>query len=268
MIRRTDDYSVFPDKDLKKIASAIEQAESNKLFNSFSNEPDAEIAAAELRIKGFKTKIEKTASGFNVRTEKQDSVALNEAEQSGMFKKLAWGRYCFQRESGVGDLFDYNFNDGSIWKLATDESGNSVLIKEVEDDDEDEVIRNVQDNRQQQKTAASKKKDIRYASDITVRNIAKILYDTDLSDLFLHEATPDVKSSLYNMLNSKLDKVIDSKLREQNITDENDINEIKKLTATSLTMDVNSKYTLTKFINSVVKERLDKVGQQRNYFKK
>lgn len=268
MIRRTDDYSVFADKDLSKIASAVEKAESKKLFDSFDNEIDAEIASTELRIKGYKATIERTAGKFKVVVTKQDHIALDEAEESGQFKKLAWGRYSFERQSGVGELFEYNFNDGSIWKLATDDDGNSVLVKEVDEEDEENVIRNtLQDNRQQTREAATKKKDIRYASDITVKTISKILYDTTLTDEFLHDATPDVKNSLYKMLDSKLDKLISSKLQEQNINDENDINEIKKLTATALTMEVNSKYNLTKFINSVVKERLDKVGQKRKYFK-
>lgn len=268
MIRRTDDYSVFPDKELDKIASAIKQAESKKLFDSFKNKDDAEIAVAELKVKGFNARIEKTANKYKVTQINEDSVNLNDALTSNQFKKLAWGRYCFQRESGVGELFEYNFNDGSIWKLATDEEGNQVLIKEVEDEDEDIVVRNVQDNRQQTITASSKNKDIKYASDISVKNIAKILYDTEFTDSFLHEATPEVKNSLYKMFNSKIDDLIVSKLKEQNIDDDKEINEIKKLTATALTMDVNSKYTLSKFINSVVKERLDKTGQKRKYFDK
>lgn len=267
MIRRTDDYSVFSNDELNKLASVIKKAESKKLFNSFDNEKDAEIAKSELELQGFNAVIEKTANKYNVNTIKDEFVSLEEAEKSGQFKKLAWGRYCFQRESGVGDLFDYSFNDGSIWKLATDEEGNAVLIKEVDDEDEDEVVRNVQDNRQQMRTA-SKKDEVKYASDITIRNIAKILYDTDLTDSFLHEATPDVKNSLYKMFNSKFDSLVISKLQEQDITDEKEISEIKKLTATALTMDVNSKYTLSKFINSVIKERLEKIGQQRKYFNK
>lgn len=269
MIRRTDDYSVFSDKELNKLASVVENIDNKKLFDSFPNEIDAEIASAELEIKGFKTSIEKTASDYRVTVIKQNNISLSEAEESGLFKKVAWGRYSFERESGVGDLFDYNFNDGSIWKLATDENGNQVLVKETDDEDEEMVIRNTpQDSRIQPKLAASKKKDVRYTSDITVQNIAKILYETKLTNEFLHEATPDVKNSLYRMLDSKIDKLISSKLDEQNITDNSDINEIKKLTATALTMEVNSKYNLTKFINSVVKERLEKVGQQRKYFKK
>ncbi|AEO93275.1 gp4 [Bacillus phage G] len=267
MIRRTDDYSVLPDNELSKIISAVEKKEKVKLFDSFDNRREAEIAKSELELQGFNAVIEKTASKYNVKTVKDLVVNLEEAEKSGQFKKLAWGRYCFQRESGVGDLFEYDFNDGSIWKSATDENGNAILVKEVEDDDEDIVVRNIQDNRQQTKMA-SKHSEVRYASDITIKNIAKILYDTDFSDTFLHSATPEVKNSLYKMFNTDFDKLVVSKLKEQNITDEKEVNEIKKLTATALTMSVNSKYNFSKFINSVVKERLEKVGQQRKYFNK
>lgn len=267
MIRRTDDYSVFSNKELNKIASAIEKAESKKLFNTFDSSDIADLSAAELRVKGFKTEIEKTASGqYKVFINSSEKISLSEAEKSGNFKKLAWGRYCFQRQSGVGELFDYNFNDGSIWKLATDENGNPVLIKEIEEDEEETPVRNPQLN--QQVRLAARKRDIRYTSDVSFKTIASILYDASFSDSFLHDATPEVKQSLYNMFNQKLDKLIVTKLAEHGIDDNDVVDEIKRLTATALTMEVNSKYTLSKFINSAVKEHLEKVGTQRKYFDK
>lgn len=265
MIRRTDDFSVLPDSELKKIASVVEKSESKKLFDIFDNETDAEIAATELKIKGFQAKVEKTSGKYKVTTIKPETIPLSEAEKSGQFKKLAWGRYCFQRHSGVGDFFNYNFDDGSIWRLATDENGNPILVKEIDDENEEVVIR-TKDNRNQQLKLAAKKKDIQYTSDITVKTIAKILYDTTLTDDFINDATPEVKQALYKMFNEKLDKIITSKLQEHNITDEKDIYEIKKLTTTALTMEINSRYNLSKFINSLAKERLEKIGRQKKYF--
>ncbi|MDF2534302.1 MAG: hypothetical protein K0R18_459 [Bacillales bacterium] len=268
MIKRTDDYSVFSSKELNKIASAIEKAESKKLFDTFDSKKEADVCAAELKVNGFKTEVEETVNGkFKVYTAKLQHVSLNEAEESGQFKKLAWGRYCFQRESGVGELFNYNFNDGTIWKLATDENGAPVLVKEVEEDEEETPVRNPQ-LAQQTKTAATKRKDVRYTSDVSFKTIANILYDSSFGDAFLHDATPEVKHALYAMFNQKMDKLIISKLAEHGITDDDAVDEIKKLAATALTMEVNSKYTLSKFINSAVKEHLEKVGRQRKYFNK
>ncbi|MNY66993.1 hypothetical protein D3C86_2044970 [compost metagenome] len=70
------------------------------------------------------------------------------------------------------------------------------------------------------------------------------------------------------MFNQKLDKLIVSKLSEHEIEDDSIVDEIKKLVATALTMEINSKYTLSKFINSAVKDYLEKVGRQRKYFNK
>lgn len=266
MIRRTDDYSVLSNKELDKLASVIQKTENKKLFDTFDSQQAAEIANAELKVQGFKTEIEKTASGkFKVYTSPLQKILLNEAEKSGNFKKLAWGRYCFQRQSGVGEMFDYNYNDGSIWKLATDENGNSILIKEVEDDEDETPIRNSESH---QTRIAAKRRDVRYTSDVSFKTIANILYDASFNDMFLHEATPEVKNSLYSMFNQKLDKLIVSKLSEHEIDDDKAVDEIKKLVATALTMEINSKYTLSKFINSAVKDYLAKVGRQRKYFNK
>lgn len=269
MIRRTNDYSVLSNKELDKIASVVNKIDNKELFDTFDSKQQADIACAELKVKGFKPEVEQTSNGkYKVYTAKSQRISLNDAEQSGQFKKLAWGRYCFQRQSGIGELFNFNFNDGSIWKLATDEQGNQVLVKEVEEDEEQTPVRNPQINQSQQVKTALKRKDVRYTSDVSFKTIANILYDASFGDSFLHDATPEVKHSLYTMFNNKMDKLISSKLAEHGIEDENIVEEIKKLTATALTMEVNSKYTLSKFINSAVKEHLEKVGKQRKYFDK
>ena len=265
MIRRTGDYSSLPDKDFNKIASVVNKTESKQLFNSYEDKSKAELIALELKVKGFKVELNKTASSYDVYTIKSESIPYDKALKSGQFEKLAWGRYCFQRQSQIG-MFEHNFDDGSIWRLSTDENGESILIKEFQDDNEEDVIRNIQDNRQNVKVAG--KKEIKYSSDVTVKNIGKILYDCSFSDEFLHEATPDVKSSLYKMFNKKMDTLISSKLEQHNIVGEKDVYDIKKLTATALAMEVNSKYNLTKFINAVAKDHLEKIGQQRKLFKK
>jgi hypothetical protein len=264
MIKRTDDFSAFSDSEFNKLAEVVKKAENKKTFDTYDNENAAEIAAAELRVKGFNSKIERVAGKFKVSTIQEEVVSLQEAEKSGQFQKVAFGRYCFQRAAEIGQLFSYNFNDGSVWKLATDESGNQVLIKEVDDEDEDAPVRQNSNVR----VAAKKKKEVRYTSDLSFKSIASILYDASFGDTFLHDATPEVKTALYNMFNAKLDSIISTKLAELNIDDENIVDDIKKLTATALTMDVNSKYTLSKFINSAVKDHLDKVGKQQKHFKK
>lgn len=263
MIRRTDDYSAFSNKDLNKIANVVKKAESKKLYDIYENADEAHVVAAELKIKGFHSDVYQVGGKFQVFASTPDSISLEQAEQSGQFKKLAWGRYSFQKESAIG-MFDFNFNDGTIWKLSQDENGNQILIKEVEDDNEDEVVRNKQMNNNVK--TAGVKKIASYVSDNTFSKVAGIFYGPQNEDWIQLILSTDQKYSIMNKLNDKFDKVVNEKIANCQITDEDEIDEVKGLIMTALATDISSLESLDNFLNHYVQDKVEKAGSQRKYF--
>lgn len=141
MIKRTNDFSLFEDKEFLKIAAVVNKKEAKKLYNTYPDVNMARIAKKELEIKGYKTELYQKGNEWQLYLiENLQKISLEEAEKSGAFKKLAWGRYVFQRESSL-EMHKYPFDDGSIWRVITDVDGKQYLVKEYLDDNEEEVVR-------------------------------------------------------------------------------------------------------------------------------
>lgn len=265
MIKRVGDYSSLSDDDFDRILSVVKKRDDKRLFSVFKNEDDAKIAVAELRLKGYRTSLERMGDEYRVFYLLSESVPFDEAERSGQFKKLAWGRYCFQKQSGLG-VFNYDFDDGSIWRVATDEDGNLILVKEIDDDDPEVVIR----DKRKVKVAHSDSIGIRYVTDSSLRTALGLLYNDHPSDAFIDDVRGldvHVKEALYSTLDSKLDSVINGRLMELGIDDETTIDEVKRLVATALvTTNVSDTGSFDRLIIAVAKSQLNEVGRQRRYF--
>lgn len=244
MIRRHDDFSGISNMDLEKISKKIKDQTNKVVFNTFSNINDAKIASSELKLKGYNSYIEKNSSEYKVFLIKEAHIDFEEAEKSGQFKKLAWGRYCFQKESALG-MFNYNFDDGSIWKVSKDENGNLVLIKEVENESDEEVIRNK--DSKMKKTSSSKK--LRYITEDNLDLITKIVYDVYLNEEMKKDIISSNSSSLFNVLNEKFSSLVDNEIEKFNII-EDDKDELRELIASTLGREIDSKKSLNNFVCS------------------
>lgn len=137
MITRSEDFSVLDQQSLNKLANIINN--QSKMVDLVDDKSKAVKMQKELELQGFSAEVIPHGSKYKVTAKQKERIDLRKAQESGMFKKLAWGRYCFERESRLG-AFSYDFDDGSIWKVVKGEDGNEYLIKEVDDNDK-EVIR-------------------------------------------------------------------------------------------------------------------------------
>ena len=134
-IKHYDDFNPLIDFD--KLAEVIQN--DKKLFDIAKDKEEADLMKAELNMKGFVVSLEPFENGFRVFVIPGEIVDYREAIESGMFQKLAWGHYTFIKRSDYNNG-KYNFDDGSIWKIITDEDGKEFLAKEV-DDTTEAVIR-------------------------------------------------------------------------------------------------------------------------------
>ena len=134
-IKRYEDFNPLIDFD--KLADIVKK--DKKLFDMAQTQEEADLMKSELNMKGFVVEIEPFENGFKIFVIPGEIVDYKEAIQSGVFQKLAWGHYAFVKQSDCNNK--YNFDDGSIWKIITDESGKEFLVKEI-DDTTEAVVRN------------------------------------------------------------------------------------------------------------------------------
>lgn len=140
LIRRVSD-EIFDDKAFTRIAETMHK-NSRKLFSVVNSETEAQKIQKDLNVNGYQSSYEKKGEYYNVYYSptvpkfKVDESILKQFENIGNNQYRA-----FEKPSKIAGLYDYNFDDGSIWTLKTYEDGQQYLVKEVQDDDEDTVIR-------------------------------------------------------------------------------------------------------------------------------
>lgn len=239
MIKRTNDYSLFSEKEFSKIANVVSKNESKKIFDTFSDIEKARIAAKELKIQGYNAEVFQSGNMYEVHVTKQDNIDLKVAENSGAFKKLAFGRYVFERNSSL-EMHNYPFNHGSIWRVSTDDQGNQVLVKECDDENEDEVLR---------KTASLKKvaNGFDYVEDNNFNNVFKLIFNITA----LNQIGTNFLNDLYNNSASNLKIYFIEKLNE-------DLNEYVSQVSSSKTIMPNSPEL--EDVQRLIKEKFD-MGQ-------
>jgi hypothetical protein len=137
--RLSADTTCLDDKGFENLAAAL--ARRTRLYTTTTSPEAAQSACADLRARGYTAFAERTADGelYRVRysaTPKQVRVA-----DAGLFglQQCNDGLYrAFEREAGV---YDYDFDDGAVWRVEAGEDGEEYLVKTVEDDDDDRVVR-------------------------------------------------------------------------------------------------------------------------------
>ena len=246
MIRRINDFSNLSNESFEKIAKVVNDRNKKKLYKICNNENEVKVALQEIKINGYKSAVEKLGEKFHVYSIFPDCIEAEQAVQSGQFKRLAWGRYSFQKVNSIGDFEHYNFDDGSIWKTIIGDDGKEYLVKEVDDSDEDKIIRQ----------ASMKKQAGIIVTDININDIIKIVYDNiDLTNQFISDLLNDssIKQSIYNFIENKLNNIILEKLQSQSIFDQTKVNDIINLINDKITnKQITSKMDLEQFISDYV----------------
>lgn len=139
MIKRVSD-EIFDNDTFTRIAESMHK-QSKKLFSVVNSETEAKQVQHDLNVNGYQSMYEKVGKYYNVYYSpsapkfKVDENVLKSFTNIGDNKYRAFGK------NTVAGLYDYDFDDGSIWTLKTYEDGQQYLIKEVQDDNENEVIR-------------------------------------------------------------------------------------------------------------------------------
>lgn len=259
MIRHVSDNDILSNKELEKIAEAITKKENSQLFDIVDKDK-AELVKKQLRIQGYDVKLEPAGDKVKVYAIMPEKVKFIDAIESGAFKKLAWGRYSFQRESAIG-MFKYEFDDGSIWKVIRDaRSGEEYLIKEVTDDENEDIVRN---------KLASNNNQHQFVNDNNVNNIINMLYD-NINTSLLHDiqAEADIKSRFYSMLNTKFEKQIEAMALNNHFIQSPDyIADLKGVIKTALdNKQLNSNKNLDKLINEYNEQIIAKTGKMNKLF--
>ena len=220
MISR-DNSNVFSEESFEKLASKINKINNRKLYKVCSTQEDVIESVKAIKLSGYNYEINNCGNKCNVYSIfPDDAIDLNEANKSGQFEKLAWGRYTFQKASAICDFQKYNFDDGTIWKVITGSDGKQYLAKEVEDDDEEKVIRT--------KTASLNKRASINVDNNNASNICDMLFDTK-DNFFKEIMNSDSSQVVIAFLKNYLDKYIDDSLRNNGILDTQRIENAKNV---------------------------------------
>lgn len=219
MIRRSNDFSIFSNEDFEKIANKLQDHENKKLYKVCLSEKELQIAKQELTVKGYNYQVQNSGENILIFSVTPEKVDLREAEHSGQFKKLAWGRYSFQKVSQIGDFNSYSFDDGSIWKTIVDNDGKEYLVKEVDDNDEEIVIRN-------KVAGLVKESEVNMTNFVNLQNhvnVVQILYnDSSIlsSDMIKEFLNSTYATNMFNFLEKKLETILIEKLQQYNVHEE------------------------------------------------
>ena len=220
MISR-DNSNVFSEESFEKLASKINKINNRKLYKVCSTQEDVIESVKAIKLSGYNYEINNCGNKCSVYSIfPDDAIDLSEANKSGQFEKLAWGRYTFQKASAICDFQKYNFDDGSIWKVITGSDGKQYLAKEVEDDDEEKVIRT--------KTASLNKRASINVDNNNASNICDMLFDTK-DNFFKEIMNSDSSQVVIAFLKNYLDKYIDDSLKNNGILDTQRIENAKKV---------------------------------------
>jgi len=129
---------MYDEKVFVKIAESMKQKQM-KLFSVVNSEKEAMDIQSDLNGNGYQTKLEKKGSLYNIFYQpiNHQQIPVTDDILKDHFKSLGDNRF----QKTTAGVYDYSFDDGSIWELKTFENGEQYLVKTVNDDNEDEVIR-------------------------------------------------------------------------------------------------------------------------------
>lgn len=205
MIKRFTDETTFSDDLFAKLEKVVSDENAEQTLQVSDSEEQIKQAELEAKIRGMNVTVEKVNDKYHLKTQKQERIKYREAMNSGRFKKLAWGRYCFQRQANEPLGFEkYDFDDGSIWRVMTGTDGKEYLVKDVQEDNENKVIR-----RNDKSVTADNKNMI--VDEKNVKTLANILYD-NMSDEFIGDMLRVAKNDVLRTVNNKFNDFINDEV--------------------------------------------------------
>jgi len=139
VIKRVSD-EIFDNDTFTRIAESMHK-QSKKLFSVVNSEAEAKQVQHDLNVNGYQANYEKAGKYYNVYYSPTTPKFKVDENVLKSFQNVGDNKYRAYKKSTVAGLYDYDFDDGSIWTLKTYEDGQQYLVKEVEDDNEDKVIR-------------------------------------------------------------------------------------------------------------------------------
>lgn len=204
---------------MKHIADTLYASENSKTVYTTEDENQARMMEKQLTIQGYHAEIEKHGNTFHVVTKPRNKVPLHKAEASGMFTKLAFGRYVFNKTGNNKLGFEeYDFDEGTIWKVVKSDDGKEYLVKEVEDDNEDAVIRQ-KDTKAVVAAANTNSLFKKASSNMNTNSIpkeqlkkyCKVLYNNP-SEEFIDDLMDCIPNQLSSLLLAKLDAIVNKEI--------------------------------------------------------
>ena len=191
--RLSADTACLDDRAFEELARVLTK---QRVYTVTASADSAKRLAAGLNQRGYVTEVKPAPDGFRVlytgdepRIRVADAGALGlRADRDGLYKALT-------REAG---LYDYEFDDGAVWKVQSFEDGD-YLVKVVDDEDEERVV---------WQAAASAPAVVTSANYV---NALRMLYG-EVSAQLLNDVEHDaaLRTALVNMLNRRVTaKVLD-----------------------------------------------------------
>ncbi|MFW6015131.1 MAG: hypothetical protein ACOCRK_01685 [bacterium] len=257
MINRVNDYGSL-NKEFEKLADVIDKQEKIKTFDIVKTEKEAIKLKKQLKVQGYQCEIQPFGDKFKVIAIAPDKVNFKEAMETEGFKKLAWGRYSFERQSAIG-MFKYDYDDGSIWRVMVGEDGQEYLIKEVDGENEEDIVR----------TKIAQENIDSIVNENTVKTVMAILYDSNNNEQFINDLfNSSAKKDVFNMLNKKLLKEINATIQQNHFIQSPEyVNDVKGAVKIAIKSNkLNSKEKLNKLIKNYTNEMINKSGKMEKIF--
>lgn len=137
--RIADQYNFISDECYEKLAKTLENKDNKKLFSVVSSEDEAKEIRNKLAKNGYSVSIEKYNDMFKVLYSSEQPKIKATRETLACFENV--GNNQFKALQKIAGVYDYAFDDGSIWKIQKID-GIEYLVKEINDEnDENDVIR-------------------------------------------------------------------------------------------------------------------------------
>ena len=137
--RIADQYDFISDECYEKLAKTLENKDNKKLFSVVGSEDEAKSIKEKLEKNGYNTSIEKSNSVFKVLYSSEQPKIKATKEALACFENV--GKDQFRALQKIAGVYDYDFDDGAIWKIQKFADG-EYLVKEINNEkDENDVVR-------------------------------------------------------------------------------------------------------------------------------
>ena len=129
--------SFIPDEYFEKLAGHLNK-DHKKLFSVVKDEQKAKELKEKLISQGYSAAIKPDGNVFHVLYSSKTSKIKVTAYSMSCFTPI--GDNLYKSIQKVAGVYDYDFDDGAIWRVEQFEDG-EYLVKEINSDDENDIIR-------------------------------------------------------------------------------------------------------------------------------